>query len=546
MLGIISVTPIGTYSTAGSISMPVPDAEYPWRIDWFHRQGGLKKQWFYGSSDCPISSMTFEENLKGSGDGSITFAYIDFPIDPDDYVRIYYNGTVKYSGIVDIQPDPKSGLVTLLPLHTRYDQLLYNGSFTTQTAAQILAVVVPAMQTDSGILYNAAYIDTGSTSTITITYDYETPSKIIDDLIDALDDRFWGVDANGYFYVRAYDTSSSGDVLANDNPAYSSITHELDYSGIEATRYQVYRKTAAGETTRAGQVGFGGSYPILPIETIFRRIDKKLTVPETVASDSQALAFAYATLKAQTWSETLTVNDVILDRWEPGIGKLYRIQDEDDVILTTIIPCDTTDGWVGATLDTSDYVEGTASITATLQNQGDEIQYAFPGQHIYLNMQRLGFMIKSDTYGDFLTVKITYGASYHRYAYSSGCYSCGAYSEGDTTGDETEQTVFVNTVNIPTAGVWLYIDFAATLPVSKIEWVMNQTTSSPVVINIDRVQAVREYRTEYIDNVVQINYDIQPEGDNVTVKLNSYNTKANDNIFKLETKLNTVNGILQV
>lgn len=531
-----------------SYTPPVPgvtDYYYPWNIKYYHKSGGLKKDWVYGQSDCPITNFNFELNLKGCGFAEINLAYIDFPIDAFDFIDVYYEGTKLYHGFVERTPDPKGGRIEILPRSTRFSELLYDGAFSSTAFDTILQTVVEAVEADSEIDYNALYIDTGSSDTYTIEYVYEKVDKIINDLIARLNDRYWGVNENNIFYVEEYGSSVASTVFYLDNPYYSGIDIEYDYSGIQATRFQVYKKTAgSGDTSYIGQVGYGGSYPVLAVETLFRKIEDTITISEVLGS-TEALDYAYAKLQTYNLNRTITINNCQKEYFDPTIGSLINVQDSEETILTTVIDCESTTGWsAAAALDTSNYVEGAASIYFDATAVDDYIEYNFGKQKRYLMPEKIGFMIWCEEAGRKLYIKITYGTNYNNYGYGSGYYSEGAYSAGDTDGDETTETYTENSIYIAAAEVWYYRDYEMSLPIASIRWYWSEAPTGTVQTNIDRVQILRPFRNQYEANVVQKNYDVSQSGTNLTVKLDSYDPKLNDTFFELEKKVNILESAL--
>ena len=69
-----SVTPVVQVSTYNK-----------WSIFLYHKSGGLKKFWYLGQDNCPISNLVFETNLMGCGSGTITFSKLPIAIDADDF-----------------------------------------------------------------------------------------------------------------------------------------------------------------------------------------------------------------------------------------------------------------------------------------------------------------------------------------------------------------------------------------------------------------------------------------------------------------------------
>lgn len=537
---------LATTSTPTAAGAGSPSYYYRWTVELYHRSGGLKRQYYIGQDNNPIIGVSFELNLKGCGSGTLTFAYLDVPIDADDYVKIYYQGTLKYYGVVDIAPDPKGGEVQLIPIWNKLQERLHNEAFSGKTVSQIMQTVTEALDQDTGILWNAIYIDTGSSTTYTITYSYEQASKIFDDLVDGrLTNRYWGVYPTGYLYIQPYGSSVAKALYYGDSPAYTDITVEKDYQGIEATRYQVLKKTsgAAGTATRIGQVGYGAPYPTLAVENLVRIKEDKITAPE-VLSDTLALDWAYAKLQAQSVKQTITLNNVNLDLYFPTIGELITCQDTQNKVEYTVVTCESTSGWTGASLDTTNYVEGSASVTATMTAIGQKMIYSFSGQKIFYWPERLGLMLRATQSGQWLRVNVVYDSDYVLYGYGSGIYSDASYSDGDSTGTPTINTTTSWTLNISAASVWQFFDMTSTSPIAKIEIeAFAAVPTGSAAVNVDRIQIFGPYRNVYTDNVVQANFEITPESEIVTVKMNNYDPKASQTLFDLEEQVRILEAV---
>lgn len=541
---------LGAATTSSIAAAATPLTYFRWRVDIFHKSGGKKKSFFVGQDDSPLIGINFENNLKGCGAGSLTFSNLDFPIDADDYVLIYFKGTLYYRGIVDITPDPKGGECTLIPAWNRFDKTLHNEAFTTKTIAQIMQTVIEAHDQDTGILWNALLVDTGSSTTYTITYSYENITKIFDDLVDGrLSGRHWGVDKDNYFFCLPLGTSVADVLYYGDKPAYTDITVERDYQGIEATRYQVFKKTSAvaGTATRIGQVGYSAPYPPLEIEKLVKIKEDRITAPE-VLSDTLALDWAYAKLGIQQVKETITLNNVDLDRYEPTIGDKITAQDVQNNVLYTIVNCDSTTGWTSnCSLDTTDFCEGTASIKATLTTIGQIMTYTFTGQKIYYYPEKLGMMIKSTQSGQYLRIVVSYDSTYTLYGYSSGSYSDGPYSEGDSVGPATSSTTSTWIINLTAASIWQYFSVESTSPISSISLeAYAAVPSGTAQVNIDRIQLYGPYRNIYTDNVVQAQFSINTDSEKVQVKLNNYDPQANQTLFELETSVKILEAVTAI
>lgn len=550
---ILGAQSLGVQIGIGAITVATPGIWVRWQLYWYHRSGGLKKIINVGQENSFISGFSFEVNEFGCGAGTINLGYIDFPIDADDMVKIYFKGNIKYTGIVEVTPDIKGGEIQLIPLWNRIKERLVTTSYSTKTVFQILKDVFTVQVTDTGILWADANIVTDSSATYTVSYSYATIEKVINDMIGKLTDKYYGVDANGFFYVKSLDSAVSSQLYYTDSPAYSDIEIETDTSGIKATRYQVYIKQTGTGTTgnlRVGKVGYGTTesngktYAILPVENLFRIKEDKLTVPDGVTS-SDALDYAYALLQSYQYLTPITVNNVELDKYEPEIGKLITVQDRDEEVLNTILVCDSITGWTNATIDNTYYIEGSGSVKFTCAAIGNYMEYSWSKQIYLKEPQRIGFMIRSSAAsGIFLSVKIYSNYTSIPNSYGNGVYGVGAWGEGDGTGDGEIEYILTNTINIGSVALWYYYDFPLTTPIIRIRFECTSAPSGSTTINVDRIQCFQNYQSTYSQNIVQVNYDIIPENENVTMKLNTYDRSANLQLKEFETKINTINSVI--
>jgi hypothetical protein len=499
---------------------------YDWQIRLYYKDGGLKKEWDIGQDQTSINKINFELNKHICGAGSINFAFLDFPIDVDDYIEFYYQGELKYRALVDVTPDVKGGDVKLIPYSTRLNELFDNSTFTSKTVSEIIQTVIENNEADTGIEWNSSYIDTGSSSTYSKDYSgYEIIKKIIDENIKSLDDREYGVNPNNIFTIYQPSTTVDKIIFYGDDPAYTEIEFKQDLRKIKATRYQVFKKVAAsGETTRIGQVGYGGSYPTLSIENNVRKKIKKYTVSEKITDDSEALEIAYANLQANAISsEVIKVKELDISKYFPVIGERLTIQDSPEYINYTIIECDSltdddnsilgTGDWTGATLDTTDFTDGTGSVKFT----SGTMDYTFDQAIRIFGDEKISWMMKGTVSGDYITLNI--------------------YSN---TGLEKTQKI-----NISTGQVWEYkqVDITGITDILKVEFTYNTVTTSTV--NIDRIQLFGLYRFEYTANVVQASISITNQGTRCTLTLDDYDIFANDENFENERNIEKLEAISQ-
>jgi hypothetical protein len=523
-----------------------PELTLKWALGWYHKSGGLKKKWFMGEDGCPIESIEFEMNERLCGAGKITLAYVDFPIDADDYVIVSHNGIKRYRALVVNTADPKGGEIDLMPYSIRFQELLYNGSFAAKTIAEIFETIINDKFDDTGIVYNSVYIDTGSAETFTIEYEYETCSKIFKDLMKRLDDRYWGIDVNNILHIYTDNTEVDQYLYQTDNPVMTDIEIDKDYDDIKVTRSQVFKKSGtSGQTVRVGQVGYGGSYPILPIEKIVRKKEGKITVSE-VLSDAEALDYAYAKLQADTQIPlSIDMSNLDLSRYFPKVRHLIKCQDRTETILRTIIDCDSTTSWSGdvtISLATDDYCEGSGSISCEFTAAVKNILYDLSELKHWKNIQKINFMMKADYAGDYLELFVYSGESPYlvdvdEYLVDVDEY-LGAY--GSTYN-------FTQTFHVPTGGVWILYEFdVSDYPAFEyfgIRCVENPPAAS--TINLDRVEIYADYRTEYEANIKEIKFVIDSGGDKCDTVLNKVNSGANDLLFALDEKIKRIEAVNQ-
>jgi hypothetical protein len=535
-------------------------SQFDWRAQLFHKSGGIKKDWFIGQDNTSLEKIDFELTKKICGSGTIRFVYLDFPIDADDYVKIFFQNSLVYRAIVDQSIDPKGGKAKLLPYSQRFGELLANNTFTGKTIAEMLETIVINAFPDTQINFLLSLVDTGSIETFDKDFSkYETVKKIIDELVSELDDREWGVTADNLFTVYKPSILTDEILLYGDDPYYTDIKQDIDYSKIKATRYQVLKKnTTTDKIERIGEVGYGGLYPILSIENLTRKKEKKFTVSDLIVNNADALEFAYANLTSKAIvPQSITLKDFRFELLFPEIAKRYKVQDRIEYIRRKIIRCDSltadddsfekdSGSWSGATLNTTDFTSGTASITYDGAIIGDSIRYDFGDTIKLLDPLSLGFMLKSEFAGDLLGIEIGIGGDTGGDgAWSSGPWSVGAWSQ-DNTSYTTDTILFEDTINIPNGQTWNYYEFPFTLTeFSYIKFKFTTTPSSTTTINIDDIGIFLPDRAEYESNVILAKFRLEKDDIKCDVKLNDYDLQANDDFFLLERELQKLEALSQ-
>lgn len=553
----IGSQPIGYTITTDPESLPVNQDK--WRIDITHKSGGIKAHYYIGQDNCGISKFDFELTEIVCGSGSITFAYIDMPLHAYDTVEIYYNNVKKYKGFIESTPDPKGGVIKILPFSKRLDELVVNSSFTIQTVSYILQTIIQAVQTDTGITWHPDYVDTGSTDTYTLNYaEYEKPKKIIDELVKKLDDREWGVTAFDIFTVYQPSTTITKTFLYGDDPYYTEVDADIDYGKVKQTRSQVFMKTTGtSETARVGQVGYGSGYDTPAVEVLTRKKVGKFTASEVVGSAAMALDIAYNNLLAQAVTpQSVDVKNFDLTRgYFPAIGDRLKVQDRIARQLRTIIHCDSlTDdddsmgeagSWIGMkctpSISTTSgyYTEGTGALyfsgslidTGIIYDFGELIHWYYP--------EKLLFMLRSDVVGQFMAFSTA-----KEYGGWSGDTWCGdAWCDSEITSDYLFETT--TEFNIPTGGVWKVYS----LDITDTDWqylsfYFKTAPGSTATIYIDQIQLFCYHRQTYEACIVKAKFNISKANDRLCqITLNEYNMDANDVLWAYERQIEKLEAI---
>jgi hypothetical protein len=532
-----------TFSSLATVTKPV--SRFKTRVLIKHKSGGLKLDTWIEQENNTIQSIDFEINQRGMGAGSIVFTSLDFPIDADDTIEIYYDGTILYQGIIDTTPDPKGGKCKITPRSTRLAELLINDSYSADTIEDILEDIITTLKPDSGIVWNASFIDIDNTDTFSPEWIYETAKKAIESLVNKLDDHVYGVNEYNIFFVKQASTTVDALLLQNGAPVFSSVEVKTEHSKIKSTRYQVLQKagTSSSETTRAGEVGYGGSYPTPAIETLTRKKESKLTVSE-VLSGTEALQFAFAQLTAETVvPRTISVKGIDISRYIPKVLDLVQIEDRTEEQLFTIETCDSLDNWssINTSIDTSDYVEGTGSVLYTVgSSYPQDLIFDFGSIYRVFKVTKIGFMIKSSVANtDDIFFSIGYAIDG-----ADGLLDDGAGDDGiGTTDGDTDLFTNLDSVPVSNGNQWFYMQYDLTADFKQLGWQFNSGLPAGTEIHIDRIQLFGEHREIYEANINKINYKIDSNGINVDMTLDQLDLQANDAFFQEQLKVEKIETI---
>lgn len=329
----------------------------------------------------------------------------------------------------------------------------------------------------------------------------------------------------------------------------TGITLMTSAGSLGAAAYVIKMASSGGtilciDDNGASGVGYGDRtvsgvtyhYPTLPIEILLRKKEKILNVPDTIVRTVDAFEYAYSLLQTMAITINITARDVDLLKWEPEIGEFVMVQDREYDVMNTIVDCETTSGndytFLNSdntpTIDATKYVEGAASLNYVFSAHGANIDglvldfgtAGYPETNRW-KMKKIGFMyyITGTIYN--FDVKIDLGQV------------------------PTSHETFTKTVTPSGPGAWYYFEYNVPEGYTYLTKI-NIFVDQPLNINIDRVQTFQTFKTEYSDNVVQINYNISPDVENIDTKLHSYDLAANTELYNLTNKYNAIEKIIEI
>jgi len=513
-----------------------PISYFPYRVE----IEGVKTYHINGFN-CPLRQAKYTVTRSGMGKANFDFAIMDAPIVSRDKINIYRNGKIVYQGLVDGIPDKAGGKVTTSPFLNELQNKTYNFNYSTgATYEEILEDIILEKDQDTGVFWNATLVDTGSTFVFTGEYKYDSVKKIIKDIQDQLENRYLGIDHNNFFYVKAFSTTVTTTLYADDNSGYEGVKVTVDDKAVKATRSQVYQEsTTAGQKVRLGSVGYSTSstdYPTLAIENQVGVIENKETVYKGLSS-SDGLNFAYQKLVKDAVIKTkIDIKNVDYDRYPLEIGERIKIYKEEDLLWHTIIDCESTANWTAGDLSTIAKV-GTYSMNFT----STYIDYNYAEYKRWKGIERLGFYIRSDKVGSFVNVYLgdSTGEQAAIGGLGLGALGVGALSEGDTSATLTTTNIEIGSsvfysVDIKGVNQWQWVDIPTTYDnFSIIRFESNDTSAD---VRVDEIQLYSLFRQSYEANVIQMDFDLSSSY--VNVKAGEFQEFADDdfNILKNEVE----------
>ncbi len=503
------------------LATDLPISRYSWKVDINYKTGGKIKSWNIGAQDVPIKELSFSKAENGCLDGKIKLSKLDFPIYYGSEVIIYYNNIRKYRGFISNIPDNIDDGISITPYTKRFDEISINTTYTNYTFQQMIQDFIPNFSTETNIFYNESLINFSDTTIYgSVKYNYEKIKKVIEDYYEKEDDAYWGVDENGFFYIKKRDDNVSAILYSGQDQAFQKFKYKKDYSKLKYTRINIFQKSTggSGENVFIATIPDGSyEYPYILNETETQRKDEKKTAPEGF-SIQECKDWAWAELNNQKVPENIKITGVDIRKFDFNIGQKIRLWTGLELRLVDLISCDTLTNWTNGSLE-NEHVEGDYSIRL---RSSYAVYYDFGEIKNYHKIEKISFMINSNDIS--LPVKVNAAQDGSRYSldyYSSGIYS---YSSGGSNEYE---------FYIPNVNVWNLVE----VPIGNNFRYLGFFCQSTYVL-IDDIRLYGYQKKYYEGNIISCDYKINKKNQYLyDVEIGDYDKFSNDLLFAMQKKI---------
>jgi hypothetical protein len=518
-----------------STNMPIP--QWDWRIDIYGKDGGFSKTFNIGSQNNPINSFSFTNTETGCNSGKIKFNKINFPIYYGDEIIIYYQNKKKYRGFASNIPDSKGDIINMLPYLQRLDEITINTTYTNASFIDMVYDLIINNSSYTGIYYNTALIgDYTDDTQYNVSYNFEKIKKIIEDYYQNTDDIYYGVEENGFFYLKKRSTTIDKIFYSGSNQYFQNITIKNDWSKIKQTRIHVFQKSTvnSGENIFISTIPDGSSnYPYISNETIVGVKEEKMTAPEGLNS-TECKDWAYAKLSEQRPAQNIKIQGINIKNFNLNIGDRIQIYDKLVLQLKSIIDCETTTNWYGACSLSTNCIEGVYSI-----NFGSTsfIYYDFGEIQRFINIQKLVFKIKSDKIGNFMQIS---------FAETIEGWGSGYYSENYYGINNNSSVVLWNYANrknflIKQLNQFNLIEIPTTINFRYLGFTRLAGSTETANLFIDDIRLYGYFQQVYTGNVISLDYSINKNNQYLyDAEIGDYNPLSNDLIFSINKKVASI------
>lgn len=542
------------------------NTEFSFHILFSTREGIPIREVYIGADNNPITKIKWKTNQQGMANATIDFAFLDFTLDKNARVDIFWKNNHIYQGLIDERCDDDGGSVKVVPRRQRLKETIFerrslSGNW---SAVDLLTnVILTNKSSQHGIGYNSNKIDADFflklSRYIMVAPNFEDSDleKTIDDLVSTVDsDAEWGIDESGIFFVSYPGTKLKITLFAGETGDYNNIKIKTSYGNVKFTRALVYRKGDTRETINdvanerqededvlVGTVGYPtnwfltddwdstthqwrketddtDTYPqALWLENECGVIEDIVSVP-TVCQNSTALDYAYQQIKSQQIEKTITITGLNVEKYYPHIGDLIQVEKEyGKKILWTLCDCEATSKpnewrWLGATKDETKAIEGTSSL---------KLQASIAGGASFSIIPQFSVLFDGIEFIEFYCyLGDNQPTTLNILPLGSG------YTGGTVTVTLTPN--LWQRVKIPITGSFYGIRF------DTASW----------NVNIDRIKVYSYCKQTFRGNIKEVSWTVDGKGSQCDVTLGNYDVSVNDTLQSLEWKLKMLENIRNI
>lgn len=499
--------------------------KYKTLLELHHKEGGLIKTWWYNQeSENPLSKIKIALVKKGSGAGTIDFAYLDIPIEAEDFFFVYFQGECIYKGFVNNDADISNPKISLEPYHKRFEELLYSHNFEDPTdQSVILQDIIETLEPDTGVHWNPSKVKLDAVEPLVVNYDLEFADKVLDEIIKYNQNKYWGVDIDNDFYVKEDELIKITKRLYNCDDAFF---HEVDakaadYSKIKATEYAVSQKQEdASGSVFIGFVGNDGNseYPPLEIRNKIRKIQDKKDITE-VLSSATALKFAYADLQQNAKPKaSVQAKGINLEQYRPKIGDRVLAEGNWEKLFIDINKCENTINWNNTTINTSGIGKNKTNCIRLFYPVYNNISYLdLLKNKQWYKQEKIGFWVKNTSDGE-------------------------RYIEVGFTNDLDDISYTKIFCRLKNVWEWYSIKFE-----DSFQYIVFKNTDGMLEnIYVDEIQMLCTGKKQYIEPVSEISLSFTNDEISCGINLGDLSEEESDELFELRRKIRILEHINQI
>jgi len=486
----------------------------------YGRDGGLKETWYYNQDSITAAmNLKIEVTKNGSGAGTLKLAFLNFPIEVEDEIRVFIGGSMFYRGFFENVVDISAPIGIIAPYSKRTKEILYTGSFTLEDPRDIMETVITATASETGVNWDNTKVDFEDVlDPVTVDYQAESVYAIVNEMVNRGFNKYWGVDTDNDFFIEESQTTTPSQILyLGENPRYGDIKVKETYRKIKMTEAAVYAKRTviiSGEdvtqTEFIANVGTGGSYPVLELRKKFRKIQGKLTAPEVLPTDTAVLDWAYGRLteKEAKVRKTITLRDYDIINYTLSVGETITVEDKDKLTLLDLDITSNLTSWTNATIGTGRYQNDAIVLNST--NDG---YYDLKDCTKWYKQEQIGFFI-SGAIDQQIQVALS--------------------------DNPTPLTSEFQTISLRSTGVFDFYKLNLTA-VQEFRYIVFNVVGTDIIL--DEINILCYNRSKHTDQVSSIMVQFQPDKIKADVKMGDLIDEESFEMFERDRKIRILENI---